>query len=471
MRETGFKFAGLMTALFMAWSGTSAHGVPAANASEPDLLAPSYATAPAGSVSVRESVEATLRYNHGLKVIQENLEVTRHELRRAKAGYGPRLDLTGRYGTNELSTSTTRSYGTDTGLYGTGSVGLLLTQPLWDGFATRSRVATARATVDSMSYRVFDNATTFALDGLIAHVDLLRRREIARLAEANVQQHENILISQRERVNSGVSSVADVSQSEGRLARARSTLSDARASLREAEAAYTRLTGNMAPSDLEEVPLPSLSTDADAVMEQARSGNPKLRAYLADVEARRGEKKLAESVWYPAINLEAGPSYSDRAGHGSQWEKEWGVAATVRWNIFNSGADSAEVRAATARIRQARQEASNFVDDMDEEIANTWTRYRAAEEQRDFYAEAVEYNIQTRDAYREQFLMGQRSLLDVLDAENELFNSSTQLATSQGNVLVGAYRLHALSGDLLTLLNVDTDALYQVPEEADESAR
>lgn len=420
------------------------------------------------AVSVKDTVEATLGYNRGLKVIQENLDVTRHELRRAKAGYGPSVDMVGRVGANELSTSTTRSYGTNEGMYGTSSVGLTLTQPLWNGFATRSRVATAQATVDSMSFRVFDNATTFALDGVIAHVDLLRRREILRLAEANVARHREILASQKDRIGAGVSSTADVTQTEGRLSRALATLSDAQASLREGEASYVRLTGKPVPGDITDVDAPAAFAELDDALEASHSTNPKLKAYLADVQARRGDKGLAESTYHPQINLEAGPSYSDRAGRGSQWEKEMSVGLAMRWNLFNSGADDAEVKAAEARIRQARETAADFVDELDKEIADTWTRWLSAKEQETYYRNAVVYNMETRDAYMEQFVLGQRSLLDVLDAESELFNSSTQLETVRGNIIVGGYRLHALAGDLLPILKVNTEKLYEAPGASQE---
>lgn len=222
------------------------------------------------TVSLRETVLATLHNHRGLKIVQDNLDVVRHELRRAKAGWGPSLDATGRFGANQVSDSTTRSYGTDTGLYGASGVGLTLTQPLWDGFATRSRVRSGEATVDSMTYRVLDNATSFALDAIIAHVDLLRRREILRLAEENVEQHLAILASQEDRLAMGASSSADLTQTQGRLARARSTLTDAQASLREAEANYIRLTGKPIPAALEEVPLPAgMFGDMDGVLLKA----------------------------------------------------------------------------------------------------------------------------------------------------------------------------------------------------------
>lgn len=422
-----------------------------------------------GSVTLKETVEATLKSHRGLKVLQENLDVVRHELRRAKAGWGPSVDLVGRAGASRLSDTTTRPLGADEEMYGASSIGLTLTQPLWDGYATRSRVRTGEATVDSMTYRVLDNATSFALDSIIAHVDLLRRREILELAKANVAQHEKILVSEQDRVRMGASSTAEVTQTQGRLARAMGTLTDAEASLREGEASYIRLTGTPVPENLEEVAIPlSMYPDYDSTMQVAQKHNPKLQAYMSDIKAARGEKELAESAYHPKINLEVGPSYSDRGGPGNQWTSGVDAMLVMRWNLFNSGADKAEVEASESRTRMSSETMYNFVDELALEIENTWTRYLAAKDQRKYYEEAISYNTATRDAYLAQFELGERSLLDVLDAENELFNSSTQYATANGNVLVGAYRLYALTGMLLPELGIKEDPLYASPREQEK---
>lgn len=97
--------------------------------------------------------------------------------------------------------------------------------------------------MDAARFNVLDSATTFGLDAVTAHVDLIRRHKLVELARQNVEQHREILASLQERVRLGATSQADVSQTQGRLARALSSLEDAEASLREGEAAYTRLTG------------------------------------------------------------------------------------------------------------------------------------------------------------------------------------------------------------------------------------
>lgn len=417
------------------------------------------------AVSVKDTVNATLEHHRGLKAIQENREVIIHELRRAKAGWGPRVDVTGRAGASRLSDTTTRPLNADKSMYGASNIGAVLVQPLWDGFATRSRVRTAEATLDSMDDRVFDNATTLALDGIIAYIDLIRRREILRLSEANVERHREILASSRDRQSLGADTMADVTQTEGRLARALSTLSEAKASLLEGEASWRRITGLPVPEELEPILLPDpMYQNWTTVFETAKKNNPKLTAYLSDVKAAKGEEELAESAFHPVINLEVGPNYADRGGPGNQWTSSFDVMGTVRWNLYNSGSDEAEKKAAAARVRQSREVLYDFVDSLKLEIEDTWTGYEAAKEQYGHYQEAIGYNTETRDAYLEQFMVGQRSLLDVLDAENELFNSSTQAATAQGNILVGAYRMYGLAGVLLQELHIDTEKLYTTPE-------
>ncbi|WP_288229904.1 TolC family protein, partial [uncultured Desulfovibrio sp.] len=105
------------------------------------------------------------------------------------------------------------------------------------------------------------------------------------------------------------------------------------------------------------------------------------------------------------------------------------------------------------------------------DIESTWTNYQAAQEQYKHYSKAIEYNKYTRTAYLEQFQIGKRSLLDVLDTENELYNSSTQAETARGNILVGAYRLCALTGDLLPQMSINTGPLGQNPPEDKEDPR
>ena len=129
------------------------------------------------------------------------------------------------------------------------------------------------------------------------------------------------------------------------------------------------------------------------------------------------------------------------------------------WNLFNGGYDWFNVKGDKARARQSRQELSGLLDSLAEETTATWSQLVSAQEQARHFANAVQYSTKTRDMYLEQFNLGQRSLLDVLDSENELFSSSIQLVTAQQNVTAAKYRLLALGGDFLSAFNLDRTAL------------
>ena len=417
-------------------------------------------------IPVEESIEAMMRNNHSLKALQENRSAVGHEVDRAKGGWGPRVDVVARGGFGYLDNSTTRAYDYD-GASPYSSASLLITQPLWDGFRTLGRVEEAEATYRSLDHRVLDNATSLALDAIIAHVDVLRRSEIFQLAKENVAAHEDILHKAREREAHGVDTMADVTQAQSRLARAKSALSEAEKNLRIGEDAYARLTKHrLVGVSLAPVPMPAkMYKDADEVLALARTNNPKVAAFSEDVQAARAVKKQVKAAYSPQIDLEMGPSYSDRDAKREMFTSEFGVAAVVRWNLFNSMADVNENKAAAARIRQSRQTLYDFMDSLKLSVQESWAEFVSAQEQLAFYNEAVDFNLATRDAYQEQFVMGQRSLLDVLDAENELFNSSSQACTASGNALIAAYRMKALTGELIPSFNIRTEILKVTPSD------
>lgn len=419
---------------------------------------------PGAPVSVTDTIYGVLRHHRALRSMQENRQVLEHELRRAQAGFGPSIDLSGQAGGNLLSDRSTRNEDLDKQMYGIGEISGRLTQPIWDGFATRSRVRSALSTLNSVKARVFDTATTLALDGIIAHIDLLRQRKIYELSERNVAQHRAILEMTADRTSMGADTEADVTQAQSRLSRALSSLSEAQANLLVAEDTYSRLTGMAPPSRLDAVPMPpEIFSGPSRVFKLAEKHNPKILAYIQDVRTAVGDKELAESTFYPTINAEVGPTYSDRGGSYDRWVYNFDAVATMRWNIFNSGADLAERKAAMARIRQARQTMYDFLDTLKLDIQSTWVNYLSAQDQFKHYTDAIRSNEFTRTAFVEQFQLGKRSLLDVLDAENELYNSSTQAATASGNILVGAYRLCALTGNMLPVLSIDTKPLNDNP--------
>ncbi len=419
-------------------------------------------------LSVKESIEKTFAYHKSLRVIQENRESLRYDVRRAQAGWGPSVDIRANLTGAVTSDQTTRLLGTDGDFTNGTGVSVVLSQPIWDGLATYHRVEAAKNTLFSVESRVIDTATTLALDTLIAHEDVLRRREIFQLSINNVQRHKESLEIARMRSNLGLDTEADVSQADGRYARALSSLSETNATLIVAQDTFSRLTGLPIASVLSLVQKPDHPyASTTTVLEQAIKTNPKWVAYKYDIEVTRADKNLALAAFSPIIDANVTPSYEDDDG---RWSKDLTVGLSLTWNVFNSGADMAAVNAAKARIRESTEFRDDFWDDLTLEVQTAWTDWKAAIEQQRYYEEAQVYNQQTLQAYQEQFANGSRPILDVLDAESELYNTSVQAITARSNAKINVYKLYALTGELLNLLEIPPALYEDMPEDMADAA-
>ena len=423
------------------------------------------AVAPDGSV--KDTVLSTLYYTPDIKSFQEYRQAAEHDVSRARSGWLPRIDGRAGYGTEQWNNSTTRARAgkqNDHDFYSRGEASLVLQQTIWDGLATYSRYRIGVTRLDSATSRLLDNSEAAVLDGLLSHLEVYRQRRLVALSEQNVQNHKDILASQEERQRLGASSVADVTQTRGRLARAQASLVETRSALEVSMAEYKRLTGKDA-GELEapylpENPYPSLET----VLSDSQTKNPKVKALQFDVETAKAQIKLDQSAFHPQVYLEIGPSYTWQAQSSETYEWGTGVMLRASWNLFNGFYDYYNVLGNTARMRQAREQLNSQSNNLAQESAATWSSLISAQEQSKFFEVAVDNSTATRDAYLQQFNVGQRSLLDVLDSENELYNFSLQLVTSRLNEVAAQYKLKALGGELITsmgfdpaLLNVNTD--------------
>jgi adhesin transport system outer membrane protein len=420
---------------------------------------------PAGAadfVTMRDTVSSTLGYNPNIKAFQEYRQAAEHDLQRARSGWFPRVDARAGFGLEQWSDTSTRSRSysqNNRDYYKRSEASLTVSQTIWDGMATWSRVQLGKTRLDSAESRLFDNAEGLGLDAVLAHIEVFRQRRIVALAELNVRNHKSILGSQQERHRSGASTMADVTQTKARLARTEASLAESRAALEVAMTNYKRLTG-MNVGQVEPPINPADSYPSlEAALSRSQTANLKIKALRSDIDAAEAQTQLDKASFHPQIYLEAGPTYSYHVG--SSVEDQGGMVVMLRanWNLFNGGYDWYNVKGDRARARQAKQELSALMDNLTEETEATWSELVSAQEQARHFANSVDFSTKTRDMYLEQFNVGQRSLLDVLDSENELFSSSIQLVTSQQNVIAANYRLLALGGGFLASFGLDRNAL------------
>lgn len=405
--------------------------------------------------NLSDVVKLTVQNNPQIGVVSANRKAVEQELEQAKGLYMPQVDVITGIGPEWTSDSTTRT--TEDGakdLIRT-DARISLTQRVFTGFETTHEIGRQKARVASAANRVYENSENVALDAIGSYLDVIRQRELFALSKQNVDFHKEILGKLEQRMNSGAGTRADVTQTRARLARSQATLAQTANDLGDAESFYTRVTGQF-PGELARpaFPMESLPQTLESAVKLATHAAPAVRAAETDVDVQDEEIGLAEAAFYPKVNIEADSGYNNDAAGRETYGYDSRVMLRGRWNLFRGGIDTAARQEAVFRMHQAREQRARVVNESVEESRRSWFSYQASAQRVDQLKSAVEDLKDTRNAYEQQFNIGQRTLLDLLDAENELFTARGQLVSADINQLVSGYRLLASTGTLLKTMQI-----------------
>ena len=409
----------------------------------------------AHAITIKEAIELALSSNPDIGIVASNREAVDQELRQARGLYLPQIDAQGGIGGGFIDDASTRAAGDGTNSQEMGEIILSVQQRLFDGFEAGSTVEREQARVDSAASRVLENSEVLALDAIGAFMEVLRTRELVRLAERNLEVHLEILESLEARLAGGGGSRADVTQTQTRVSRARATLTQNYNLLRDAEAIYTRVVGQF-PHELEapEFPFAALPEDLETAVHLAIRNNLTTKIFEADVRTAQAEVRLAEVPLYPAISIEGISEYNDGLTGVDKYEYNNTLMLRLDWNLFRGGIDRASRQEALARVNESKNRRLRSQVEAEREMRQSWFALEASRQSVVDLEDATRFAKETRDAYIQQFEVAQRTLLDVLDAENELFVSASELVTAQTNEVLAGFRVFAVAGELLGTLGV-----------------
>jgi outer membrane protein, adhesin transport system len=413
------------------------------------------------ATTIEQSIQAALETNPEVGVVAADREAIEQELRQARAEYLPSIDVRGAAGPEYTDSPNTRNRNNDddTETLLRLESQLTLTQMLFDGFATQSEVQRQIARIDSASYRVQEAAEFIALDAVEAHLDVLRNQALVELARENLEQHRRILGQVRQLEDQGAGSLGDVRQAESRLAEAESSLAVAQGNLRDAEAFYIAVVGSP-PADLEEgvAPVFALPESPEASAAEASITSPTVQLANADVDVAQAELRAARAGYYPNLDLELGAAAGDNLDGLEGRDVNAQALLVLRYNLFRGGGDIAREREAFFRVNEARQSLRVAQRDAEQEARVAYHALTTARARLEALSAGVDAQRATRDIYAQQFDLGQRGLLDLLDAENELFLDRSNLVTATFTERFAVYRVLAVIGAMLDSLQIDRPA-------------
>ncbi|EHD20541.1 MULTISPECIES: TolC family outer membrane protein [Brenneria] len=378
-----------------------------------------------------------------------------HDLRAAKGAYLPSVTLNAGIGREETDSASTRSSGNHRVELRRSESGINVSQMVFDGFATSSEVGRQRATVNSRAYNVLSSSETTALDAVQVYLDVLQRQEFVRLAEANLANHERIYDQIKLRSEQGVGRLADLEQAEARLAQARNNVLTEKTNLDDARTNYYSVVGkepdNLAVPNDATITLPVSLEEARRIM---LANNPTLKSAESDIEATTQQYEAAKSTFYPRVNIELARSMDNNVDGARGHNNEWQAMLRMRYNLYEGGSGKANMESKAYQIKEAQDIRNNSLRLLNEELRLAWSALNNARQQLPIAAEYAERSRRVRTAYQKQFSLGERTLLDLLDSENELFTAQRRLEEVRFTALFSEYRIKSRMGNLLNSLSI-----------------
>ena len=345
---------------------------------------------------------------------------------------------------------------------------LVLRQMIFDGLATPNEVSRLGHAKRVRYYQLQSAMQNISQEFVRSYIDTLRFQQLADYAKTNFVVHQQTYNRIKERVDAGVARKVDLEQAAGRLALAEANLLTEMTNLHDVTARIQRLYGELPPSTLEDPDLEKSGVEpssADA-LKVAYVKNPDILSTIEDIQAAKDEVKTREARYYPRLDLQARKNLgTSNDGRNSTSAADL-LELTMNFNLFNGFSDKALVSQTIEKMNTAADQRDKACVDTRQLVTIAYNDITQLKEQlvyRDRHQKAIE---NAREAYRKQFDIGQRTLLDLLDTENEYFQARRAYANTKYDMKNAYARLYASQGELLNKIGSARQGLPEVSREA-----
>lgn len=407
------------------------------------------------------------------KVISSNPEVQAkyhayvgagYEQNVVKGGYLPKVDIQSTYRKQEDINFRTNN-GTAIPRF---SNQLILRQMIFDGLATPYEASRLGHAKRVRYYELQDAMQNTSLEFMRAYMDTLRFRQLTEYAKSNYVAHKQLFDRIQERVDAGVARRVDLEQATGRLALAEANLLTEATNLHDVTARIQRLLGELPPSTLEQPDFYKAGAEATAAdaLRVAYLQNPSILATSEDIQATKDEVKTKEAKYLPRLDLQARKNLGTSSDGRNSTSAADVVELTMNFNLFNGFSDKAAVSQTIEKLNTANDMRDKACVDTRQLVTIAYNDILQLKEQltyRDTHQKSIE---NAREAYRKQFDIGQRTLLDLLDTENEYFQARRAFANTDYDIQTAYARLYAAQGELLNKIGSQRQGLPEINREA-----
>lgn len=393
-------------------------------------------------VTLNDAVKRLLAENPLFQERVSNYMKVGKDTQIANAAYYPVLDVTGSYGTEHR-----RHRGPDGNRDGSGEVGqigVVLTGNIYNGGADANRIDQENARLNSAAYDVAQQADRLSLKMVEAYLEVLKNKQLFDISTESVKSHQNIYEQIKSRTDSGFGRISEEKQAGSRLSLAQTNLLSQQNDYEASLATFNKLYGEIVqPSNLTtpvfELDLPNTEEE---VYNIAMRCNPAVLLQDSNIKIAEFGYEGTSAAFKPKIDFEASASYGEDDVYGARSKDErYAALLKLRYNLYNKGADKLTREKAQVNIQSEQQNMDSVKRDLVESLKFSWQTYVLTQKKMDYINNHLEYAQSTLSTYADEFRLGRRDLINLLDAETEYYNAVKEKINAEHDLLFSKYRL------------------------------
>jgi len=413
----------------------------------------------AGAQSLEDELSGLLADHPQIKAARENVAAAEEGRNQEFADYLPKVQATGNFGYERID-SPGRRTATDpvaqpftTGQARTASV--TITQTLFNGFRSDANNAAAASAKDAAEEAAETSVQGILFEAVSAYLEVMRNMRLVRLAGDNEDTIRLQLQLEDERVRRGAGIAVDVLQAKSRLQVAKERRVAFNGALDDSISRYNQVFGHM-PDTRELImptpPLGLLPETTEDMIAIALDEHPAIRSATAQIDIANEQRRIAQADFFPTIDISGEWSYDDDLNGTRGTQRDYKAKVNASWTLFNGFATRASVAQAAHTYRSTIDSGAFVKRKITEEVQLAWSGLDIARQRVVLLQNAVNIASEVFSARRKLREAGKETVINVLDAESEMFNARINLVAAQHDARVAVYRL-MLSMGRLTLEN------------------
>ncbi|HAT2056381.1 TPA: TolC family outer membrane protein [Legionella pneumophila] len=417
------------------------------------ILTSSYATAD----TLYEAVQYGMIANPDILLNTAKGLSAKQAIDKAKGGLYPSIDVTGGFG-RQRSINPTSAAIDDTPSTTLNIVesAVELRQRLFAGGGIINEVKRNQYLTEAQKWKTQGIAEDLALEITKNYFAVLLHERLYAYSIENLKAHKAVFKMIKERATAGITRTAEVDQANARLALAEANKISALADLQEVKINYAKTVGKW-PENLQVPHVParkSLPNNLARIIEKGLDNHPTVKSSYADIKEAKAQYDVARAAYYPEVNLVLNSSKNKNLGGLIGPNDSDTVAVRMNYNAFRGGADAARIRETAYQVQEAYETKNRTLLELKETIRLAWNAYVASALRIQPLKQHVTASRKTRTAYQDEFKVGKRTLLDLLDSQNEYYESQIELARAENDEILSRYRILNGMGCLLKHLNL-----------------